>query len=135
MIIELLVIFVVFIVLVTAYILPKKKHKDEKGLKPKLQCGCSISVRGDLMQIHGVPGFARISIYDEFMILSNIMKYKVNYRMLKDVKLQRRLLLSDALVLHLYGGSGSIYVYTNKAKEIYGILKSVGPRSVNFQQE
>jgi len=122
MLIEFVILFVVICILVASYIAPKILLPEEKNIEPLMQCSCSIVTNNELFKVHGLPGVARIALYDDFLVLSNIMKSILNYALISEVIFKKRYLLTDIVVIRTYNESGEVYIYTNKAEKIYVLL-------------
>jgi hypothetical protein len=122
MVIELFVLSLVGCVLIFSYIAPKIRLSEENGVSPLIQCNCSIVTKGAVFQLHGLPGVARVALYDDFIVLSNLLKTKISYSVISSVVFKKRLILSDFLVITTYGEVSSVVIYTNRSEAIYNLI-------------
>ena len=68
----------------------RQKNSDEQGLVPLVEKSCAGSVRrGNSGIVTAIP-FLRLSLYQDYLIVAGIFKYKVMYADIENVSLYNR---------------------------------------------
>ena len=122
-IIPLLILTVVTTVMVAGYVIPWIKHPREKGLNPLIKANCSLNSNIYGFNLHGLPGASRISLYDDFLVLSNFQKLVLNTSDIEKIHFQKNILSSDSITIKTNNKMKTITVSSSKAKKIYEKLK------------
>lgn len=120
----LITLSVVIVVILAGYVAPWIRCPREKGLRPVIESNCSLNTSVYGFNSHGLPAASRISVYDDFFVISNFKKLILSMSDIEELHLDKKILSSDRITIKLRGNA-EINISSRKSQKIYEQLKKL----------